>query len=107
MKIYFSADGSTQYGEKYKHLSTHEVEMPEKPEEKEGHRVVAKMNPETLEGYWEEREIKKSPEEEIEDLKKESAEKWYSLMGKEFKIEQQENEIAELWYELMTTTGGM
>ena len=66
---YFSADGNTQYGEKYKHLATHEVEMPEKPEEKEGFSITARMNPDTLEGYWEEREIPKTPEEEIEILK--------------------------------------
>ena len=67
---YFSKDGNTEYAEKYKHLATHEIEMPEKPEEKEGYNIIAKMNPETLEGYWEEREIQKSDSEKIADLEK-------------------------------------
>ena len=65
---YFSADGNAEFGEKYKHLATHQVEMPEKPAEKEGYSIIAKMDPETKEGYWEQREIPKTDADRIADL---------------------------------------
>lgn len=66
---YFSKNGETQYSEKYKHLATHEVDMPE-PETPENHTAIAKLDLDTLEGYWEYREIKKTEEELMEELRK-------------------------------------
>ncbi len=67
MKKYFNQDGTVTHGEKYKHLATHTVDMPVK-EDREGYSARAKLNLDTLEGYWEYIKIPKSEEERLEEL---------------------------------------
>lgn len=75
MKIYFNEDGKTVFGENYKHLATHTVEMP-KPETPDNHTARPKLDLDTMEGYWEYQEDTKTEEERIEALESENLDLW-------------------------------
>lgn len=90
MKEYhFSLDGITRYGDKYKHLASVTIELPE-PELREGFTSEPMYNPETGEGYWNYQEIVFSQEE---------------LQAQ--KIESLEQSIAELTMAITMMMGGM
>jgi hypothetical protein len=66
---YFSEDGKIVYGESYKNLAAVSVNLTT-PEEREGYVSRPAYNPETGEGYWKYIEIRKTPEQELQELKK-------------------------------------
>lgn len=72
--FYFSKDGKTQYGSKYKDLSDVRIELDD-PENKKGYTVQPVYDPVLGKGYW---EYIKNPmsddgiEGEIEELKHEN-----------------------------------